>query len=60
MRALPDPMQWLDQHVPVTLLIDLLDPDGPPSARIFDEECPDLEWLQPQGSLAKPKIADRI
>ena len=47
MRSLPDPMQWLDQHLPVTLLIDLLDPAGPSSMRIFDEESADLAWLQP-------------
>ena len=45
MRHLPDPMQWLAARLPLTLLIDLLDPAGPPSARIFEAEPAELEWL---------------
>jgi hypothetical protein len=45
MQRLPDPMQWLDQHVPLSLLIDLLDPAGPDSHRIHREEPADSSWV---------------
>ena len=45
MRRLPDPMRWLSQHVPLTLLIDLLDPDGPDSLRIVRDEVADTSWV---------------
>lgn len=48
MRRLSDVMAWLDAGVPVTLLVDLLDPAGPNSKRILEYERPaaaELEWL---------------
>lgn len=48
MQRLPDVMAWLDARVPVTLVLDLLDPAGPNSQRILREEqasAAELEWL---------------
>lgn len=42
---LPDPMVWLAAGIPLTLLIDLLEPTGPDSARIFDGEHGDVSWV---------------
>lgn len=42
---LPDPMVWLAAGIPLTLLIDLLEPTGPDSARIFDEDHGDASWV---------------
>ena len=44
MNRLPDPMTWLRNDVPLTLLIDLLDPTGPASQAIFNAEDADLTW----------------
>ena len=51
MRRLPDPMDWLRQGIPLTLLIDLLDPVGPDSRVILVREEADLSWL-PQHRVA--------
>ena len=45
MRRLPDIFQWLAAGVPITLIIDLLDPDGPHSPQIFSAEPSDLSWI---------------
>lgn len=37
-RQRPDVMTWLGAGVPVTLIVDLLDPAGPNSAAIFHAE----------------------
>lgn len=34
--------------VPLSLLMDLADPDGPRSAELYDDELPDLSWLPEQ------------
>ena len=44
MDRLPDPMTWLHSGVPLTLLIDLLCPEGPDSHTIFTSEDADLSW----------------
>lgn len=36
---MPDVMTWLRAGVPLTLVIDLLDPAGPDSTRIYADEC---------------------
>lgn len=48
MQRLPDVMAWLDAGVPLTLVMDLLNPSGPSSARISRQEQPEpshLDWL---------------
>ena len=45
MERLPDPMLWLREGVPMTLLIDLLDARGPHSADIYNTEDADLRWI---------------
>lgn len=47
MRRIPDPMVWLRHGVPVSLLIDLLDPHGPDSRRIISDEPADTGWIHP-------------
>lgn len=42
---LPDPLVWLAAGIPLTLLIDLLDPTGPDSAGILDDEHGDASWV---------------
>lgn len=44
MQRLPNIMEWLDDGVPLTLLIDLLSAEGPASAAIFRTESADLDW----------------
>jgi hypothetical protein len=44
-QRLPQPMEWLRQDVPLSLLIDLLDPNGPDSARICRDEPADTSWV---------------
>jgi len=45
---MPDTMAWLRAGIPLTLVIDMLDDDGPHSSRIVDVERPTAEgmaWL---------------
>ena len=42
---MPDMMTWLAAGIPPSLLIDLLDPLGPDSARRYREEPADAGWL---------------
>jgi hypothetical protein len=44
MERIPDPIAWLRDGVPLTLLIDLLDAAGPDSAAIYRSEPADLTW----------------
>jgi hypothetical protein len=37
-------MTWLRHGVPLTLLLDLLDPAGPASEDLFRSEAADLTW----------------
>jgi hypothetical protein len=46
MRPIPDPLRLLERGVPVTLLVDLLDPRGPDSARIYAVEGADTAWVR--------------
>jgi hypothetical protein len=43
----PDPLQWLEAGVPLTLLIDLVATTVPDSAAIFEVEAGDARWLRP-------------
>jgi hypothetical protein len=45
MQTLPDAREWLSQHVPLTLLLDLLDEQGPDSRRLYREEPADVSWV---------------
>lgn len=45
MQRLPQPMEWLSHGIPITLLIDLIDPNGPNSDRICNEERPEATWV---------------
>ena len=45
MDRLPDPMEWLEQRLPLTLLIDLLSEAGPDSKAIYRAEPADTGWL---------------
>lgn len=45
-------MAVLAAGVPLTLLVDLADADGPDSARIFRREVADLSWLTGLAGLA--------
>ena len=47
MQRQPDPLQWLEAGVPLTLLIDLVTTTVPDSAAIFEAEVGDAQWLQP-------------
>lgn len=40
-------MDLLSEHVPLTLLIDLLPAQGPHSEEIYAREGGDAEWLPP-------------
>lgn len=44
MQRLPDIMEWLDEGVPLALLLDLLSPTGPASREIYRTERADLAW----------------
>jgi hypothetical protein len=44
MERLPDPMAWLGEGIPLTLLIDLLSAEGPASVSIYESETADLAW----------------
>ena len=48
MQRLPDPLQWLEAGLPLTLLIDLLDPEGPRSSQILGAEPADAGWIPGQ------------
>jgi hypothetical protein len=45
MQRLPQPMEWLSSGIPLSLLIDLLDPAGPDSRRICRDEPADTTWI---------------
>ena len=45
MQRLPDPMIWLADGIPLTLVMDLLDELGPDSAQILNAEPADLSWV---------------
>jgi len=45
MQHLPRPMRWLENGVPLTLLVDLLDPNGPDSTRMLEDEPADTAWV---------------
>lgn len=47
MQRIPEPMEWLRHDMPLTLVIDLLDPLGPDSRRIMADEPADTDWIQP-------------
>ena len=61
MQHLPRPMNWLENGVPLTLLVDLLDPSGPDSARVLEAEPADTAWVphldddQPHRSSTQPR-----
>lgn len=40
-----DVMDLLENGIPLTLLIDLLDERGPASAKLYREEPADVAWL---------------
>jgi hypothetical protein len=42
---LPDTYEWLNAGIPITLIIDLAEPDGPDSIRIMLEEPADTGWI---------------
>jgi hypothetical protein len=44
-QRLPQLMDWLAEDVPLSLLIDLLDPIGPDSHRIIRDEPADTAWV---------------
>lgn len=45
MQRLPDPMIWLADGIPLTLVIDLLDARGPRSEQILADEPADVTWV---------------
>ena len=45
MQRLPDPMIWLADGIPLTLVIDMLDEHGPHSEQILTAEPADLSWV---------------
>ena len=47
MQRLPDPMIWLADGIPLTLVMDLLDERGPHSDQILLDEPADLSWVRP-------------
>lgn len=47
MQHIPEPMDWLRHGVPLTLVIDLLDPLGPASRQILTDEPADTAWIEP-------------
>lgn len=53
MQRLHDVMTWLDAGLPLTLVIDLLDENGPNSTQILHAERPlpaELAWLSGPGT----------
>ena len=45
MLRMPDMYDWLQEGVPLTLLLDLLDPTGPNSKRILEAEPAEVAWI---------------
>ena len=45
MQRLPDPMIWLTDGIPLTLVMDLLDERGPRSEQILAAEPADVSWV---------------
>jgi hypothetical protein len=39
-------MQLLEEHIPISLLLDLVSADGPASAEIFAQEFGDTSWVR--------------
>lgn len=56
MDRLPDPLEWLAAGIPLTLLIDCLDPNGPASAAILDRE----RDLGPRPAVRRTTTAVRV
>jgi hypothetical protein len=44
-QRLPDPMVWLADGIPLTLVIDMLDELGPHSRQILAAEPADVSWV---------------
>jgi hypothetical protein len=42
---LPDTFEWLSAGIPITLIVDMVEPEGPDSARIIREEPADTGWI---------------
>ena len=53
MTTLLDPLAWLQAGIPLTLVLDLLDPHGPNSVRLLEREPADLSWI-PSGQRCLP------
>jgi hypothetical protein len=51
MSTSPAVMTLLAKKVPLTLLLDLVDPDHLPSRAILRRETADLSWLRPTRQL---------
>jgi hypothetical protein len=49
-------MTWLERHVPITLLVDLLDLAGPPSREIYRHEAVADDVRRDAETLASPAI----
>lgn len=49
---MPSVMGWLRAGVPLTLLVDLLDQQGPDSSRWYAEEPADTSWVPPRRAVA--------
>ncbi len=45
---MPEPMELLAAGIPLTLLLDLADANGPQSRGILEEEPGDASWLRPR------------
>lgn len=45
MSLLPDTYEWLSAGIPITLIIDMVEPNGPDSTRIMLEEPGDTGWI---------------
>ena len=45
MATVMEPMRWLEDRIPLTLLIDVLDEHGPGSREICTAERGDASWL---------------
>jgi hypothetical protein len=41
----PDTFEWLSAGIPITLIVDMADPEGPDSARIIRDEPADTSWI---------------
>lgn len=47
---MPDMMEWLRAGIPLTLGMDLLDPTGPDSRRLYADERASLDWVPPRAA----------